>query len=46
MLYKEVTFIHYRLRPLGEVGQRELVGSGHRREALEMVNSSPPDKLV
>lgn len=24
MLYKEVTFIHYKLNPLGEVGQREL----------------------
>lgn len=38
MLYKKVTFIHYRLKPLGEVGQ-ERVGSGHRGEVLEMVNS-------
>lgn len=45
MLYKEVTFIHYRLRPLGR-SRSERVGSGHGREALEMVNSSPPDKLV
>lgn len=38
MLYEEVTFIHHKLKPSGEVGQR--VASGHRREVLEMVNSS------
>lgn len=45
MLYKEVTLIHYKLKPLGEVGQRELEVVT-RREVLEIVNSSPPEQLV
>lgn len=45
MLSKEVNVILYKLRPLRGT-RSERVGNNHRREALEMLNSSSPKKLV